>query len=100
MARFLGFVPLGLSITGSVCTKDTNGQPANPVAPPTYRIYGPTGVMLNGTGSMFAEDSGTISGATNASPIVITDTDHNLSTGTLVTLSGIGGNTAANGTFN
>jgi hypothetical protein len=39
-----------------------------------------------------------VTGATNASPIVITSTAHGLTTGTRVTVAGVGGNTAANGT--
>jgi hypothetical protein len=41
----------------------------------------------------------TISGATNASPIVITDTAHGYFTGQQVTISGVLGNTGANGTW-
>jgi Putative phage tail protein len=41
----------------------------------------------------------TISGATNASPIVITDTAHGYFTGQQVTISGVLGNTAANGAW-
>ncbi|HEV3482294.1 MAG TPA: ubiquitin-activating E1 FCCH domain-containing protein [Candidatus Acidoferrales bacterium] len=41
-----------------------------------------------------------ITGATNASPIVIaTVTAHGLANGALVTISGVGGNTAANANF-
>jgi hypothetical protein len=43
---------------------------------------------------------GTITGATNASPIAITTTlPHGLATGNRVTIAGVTGNTAANGTF-
>ena len=41
----------------------------------------------------------TITGASNASPIVITATAHGLETGDIVQNSGIGGNLAANGQF-
>ena len=41
----------------------------------------------------------TITGATNATPIVITAAAHGLITGAVVTVAGVGGNTAANGTF-
>lgn len=41
----------------------------------------------------------TVTGATNASPIVVAVTGHGLSTGDVVTISGAGGNTAANGTW-
>lgn len=40
-----------------------------------------------------------VTGATNASPIVITTAAHGLSTGDVVTIASVGGNTAANGTF-
>jgi hypothetical protein len=40
-----------------------------------------------------------ISGATNASPIVITYNSHNHQNGDLVEITGVGGNTAANGIF-
>jgi hypothetical protein len=43
--------------------------------------------------------TGTITGATNATPIVITSTAHGLTTGTTVKISGVGGNTSANNTF-
>jgi hypothetical protein len=41
----------------------------------------------------------TVTGATNASPIVITAAKHGLRTGDTVLVAGVGGNTAANGTF-
>jgi len=40
-----------------------------------------------------------VTGATNASPIVVTSTGHALNTGDAVSISGVAGNTAANGTF-
>ena len=40
-----------------------------------------------------------ITGATNASPIAITSMHHSLPTGAQVTIAGVGGNTAANGTW-
>ena len=40
-----------------------------------------------------------ITGATNASPIVITSTGHLLNTGDTISISGVVGNTAANGIF-
>jgi hypothetical protein len=40
-----------------------------------------------------------VSGATNASPIVVTSTGHSLNTGDAISISGVAGNTAANGTF-
>lgn len=43
--------------------------------------------------------TGTITNATNATPIVVTSTGHGLSNGNCVTIKDVGGNTAANGTF-
>lgn len=44
--------------------------------------------------------SGNVTNATNATPIVITSPNHGLTTGNVVTVSGVAGNTAANGAFN
>ncbi len=43
--------------------------------------------------------SGTVTGATNASPIVITSAAHGLVTGATVRIEGVGGNTSANNTW-
>ncbi len=43
--------------------------------------------------------TGAITGATNANPIVIASTAHGLSSGNMVGISGVGGNTAANGNW-
>lgn len=40
-----------------------------------------------------------ITGATNATPIVVTSAGHGYSNGDVVSISGVGGNTAANGRF-
>jgi Putative Flp pilus-assembly TadE/G-like len=45
------------------------------------------------------QKTGSLTGATNASPIVITSAGHGLVTGDSVTISGVTGNTAANGNF-
>ena len=55
-----------------------------------------TGGIVNGkTGAA----AGTITGATNATPIVITQVAHGYVTGAVVTIASVGGNTGANGTF-
>lgn len=77
----------------------SGNTPANGDALPTFRVYGPNGLMQNGTGTASFRDSGSITNASNASPIVITSAAHGLSTGTRVTITGVGGNTAANGSF-
>ena len=80
----------------------SNDVPVNPDAAPTFKIYD-TNVanksMSNGTGTCSQRDTGSITGATNATPIVITSTAHGLITGDRVTIVNVGGNTAANGTW-
>ncbi|MEW6352108.1 MAG: DUF4815 domain-containing protein [Thermodesulfobacteriota bacterium] len=44
-------------------------------------------------------DTASISGATNASPIVVTSLGHGFRNNAVVVISGVGGNTAANGTW-
>jgi hypothetical protein len=44
-----------------------------------------------------ANRTGTITGATNSNPVVVTSPGHGLTTGALITISGVGGNAAANG---
>ena len=95
---FLGYFQLGAAFTFAVLFKNA-GVNADSSTTPGFRIYGPAGLQTNGTGSLTRTDSGAITGATNASPIVITSAAHGLTTGTLVTISGVLGNTAANGTF-
>ena len=101
MGQYLGLVQLGTQLSSSHITKNAAGTPKFADAAPTYRIYGPLGVMANGTGSLSKLDpsasGGPITGATNASPIVITSTGHNLTSNTRVSISGVLGNTAANG---
>ena len=94
----LGPWALGDTLRGFIQTVDANGQDTDADAAPTFRIYGPSGYLgVQGTSSFF--ESGSVTGATNAAPIVITSTAHGLTTGQRVTISGVLGNTAANGTF-
>lgn len=101
MGQYLGIVQLGTQLSSSHITKNAAGTPKFADAAPAYRIYGPLGIMANGTGSLQPLDpspaGGAITGATNASPIVITSANHNLTTNTRVTIAGVLGNTAANG---
>jgi hypothetical protein len=104
MGQYLGLVGLGTALRSSHVTRNTTtSAPVDADSAPAYRVYGPGGLMAGGTGNLSSKDpssaGGTITAATNASPIVITSAGHNLSTGTVVTISGVVGNTAANGTF-
>lgn len=74
-------------------------MPTNSTTTPTYRVYGASGLMANGTGSLTEKETGVVTGATNATPIVITSVGHGLTTGQRVTVASVGGNTAANGTW-
>jgi hypothetical protein len=67
-------------------------------AAPTWRLYAANGVVANGTGSAASLESGNVTGATDASPVVITSAAHGLSTGQRVTVANVGGTTGANGT--
>ncbi len=66
------------------------------------QIGGNTALLTGGTWTLNGQvrgTSGTITGATNATPIVITDVAHGYDTGAGVVISGVTGNTAANGTW-
>ena len=100
---YLGLFPLASTLDTAVLTDDSDKIPTDGSSAPAYRVYGADGLMASGTGTLLSKDpsssGGTITGATNASPIVITSTGHGLTTGHRVTIAGVGGNTAANGTF-
>ena len=96
---FAGYVALGGTSKLPVLAKTSAGVPVNADAAPTFRTYGPDGVMQNGTGTSSFKDTGSVTDATNASPIVVTSVAHKLTTGARVTIAGVGGNTAANGTW-
>lgn len=96
---FAGFAKLEESITIHLQVVDANKQPVLPDAEPTFRVYGPSGLLSGAGGTCENAHTGNITGATNASPIVITSAGHGLSTGQRVTIASVGGNTAANGTF-
>jgi hypothetical protein len=97
MGDYVGMVDLEGTLLASILVVDTSDTPINADAAPTYRVYGPNGFVENGATSF--RDSGTITGATNQSPIVITSANHQLTTGARVTITGVVGNEAANGTF-
>lgn len=63
------------------------------------QISDTTGLYANDTITLTGITTTAITGATNANPIVITQAGHGLSTGATVTITGVLGNTAANGTW-
>jgi hypothetical protein len=90
-------VDLESTLVGAMLVVDTSNTPINADALPTFRVYGPSGFVEDSSASF--RDSDSVTTATNASPIVITFNAHGLTTGTRVTITGVGGNDAANGTF-
>lgn len=95
---FAGFCQIDDTIRKAVLSVNpSDGTPLQADALPTFRVYGPNGLIATGTTTQ--KDAGTITGATNASPTVITSQGHGLTTGMKVTISGILGNTGANGTY-
>jgi hypothetical protein len=96
---FAGFVPIENDTFLAFVTRNGSGTPTDADAVPSYRVYGPGGLMANGTGTASLLNSGAITAASDASPIQITSAAHGLNTGSQVTISGVGGNTAANGTW-
>lgn len=96
---FQGFVELGDTLDLAALVKNSSGVPVNADAAPTYRAYDADGLLPDVTGSLSFKDTGGVTGATNASPIVVTSVGHGLTAGARVTVAGVGGNTAANGTF-
>lgn len=97
MPGFAGLVTLGNTIDVAILSKNSSNVPTDADALPTYRIYSPAGFLASGT--VAYKDTAAITGATNASPTVVTSVGHNLTTGTKVTIAGILGNTGANGTY-
>lgn len=96
---FQGFLDELVAGTFLVPIRDSSNVPIEPDAAPTWRLYGPNSLVANGTGSAASLETGSITGATNATPIVVTSAAHGLTAGMSVTVASVGGNTAANGTF-
>lgn len=95
---YLGLFSLDSEMNAAIDIAIAN-VPLDPTNAPTYRVYEADTLVPGGTGSLTKMDTGSITGATNATPIVITSTTHGLETGNRVTISGVLGNTAANGTW-
>jgi hypothetical protein len=81
-------LPVGLALAG--------GAIADPDALPTFRAYGPSGVV--GSGTLARYPGGTITNVQQAGgDIVVTAAGHGLEAGAVVDVSGVGGATGANG---
>lgn len=86
---FQGYVSLSATFKGVIVAKDASDTPTEPAAAPTFRVYSPSGYLINGTAAKL--DTGTITGVSIASPAVITCAAHGLTTGARVTISGVTG---------
>lgn len=97
---FCGFFDAAEDVVLYVVTDDADRQPIDPDAAPTFRTFSTAGAVTSGDGTAAQAESGSVTGATNASPIVITTSAaHGLPTGAYVKIASVGGNTAANGSF-
>ena len=47
---FVGFVVLGAALVGSFLVKNSQETPVNADSAPTFKVYGPAGLMQYGTG--------------------------------------------------
>jgi hypothetical protein len=99
---YAGLVLQESTLQGVLLVTNVSNTPVDADALPTFRVYGPDvnneeSYLVSGTCAFL--DSGSISNASNATPIVITSAAHGLTTGSRVTIAGINGNPAANGTF-
>ena len=67
---FVGFVGLGEAFRGIFLTKNANETPVNPDANPIFKVYGPGGLMSNGTliASKLDSDDGLYQYAIKADP--------------------------------
>lgn len=95
---YLGLFELDTTLSAPVLL-EVASVPANPSSNPSYRIYDGDSLIQNGTGFLTPADSGNVTGANTSSPITITSVAHGLTTGTIVTVKNVGGQTGANGTF-
>jgi hypothetical protein len=93
----------GLSFANRWKTMTSGATAARIVPGDTIRIMGSPAPTSLGIGATWTGEkmriTGTITGATNASPIVCTLAAHGFSTGDTVNISAAAGNTAANGTW-
>ena len=96
---FKGFIDEGQTAILYIDTATADGVPVDPDAAPAYTVFGQSGPIAATTGVALGVQSGTVTGASNATPIVVTSVAHGLATGSVVTITGAVGNTAANGTF-
>ncbi len=98
MSSFVGYVILDDTLTLDFLVAPSDA-PADLDALPAVRVYGPDGLMANGTSTAALAESGSVNDASNTTPIVISSAGHGLSTGMKVKVASVTGNTGANGTW-
>ncbi len=96
---FLGFLDEGVAGSLLFQLRNASNVPVEPDSAPTFKVFGESGLIASGSGSASSFETGSVTAASNASPIVITAAAHAVTTGQSVTVASVGGNTAANGTF-
>lgn len=96
MGQFCGFVALGDTLIVEFLAAASN-VPVQATGTPAWRVYVDGTFLVGGNAS--SQETFAITGATNASPIVLTTTGTPPATGMKVTVASVGGTTAANGTF-
>jgi hypothetical protein len=94
---YIGLVALDDEFSTVLQVRNTSAVPVQPDSAPIYRIYGDDGAAI-AQGTLTNKESGSVTNATFATPIVITSAAHGLQNGMRVTITGVGGNTAANTT--
>lgn len=99
---YIGPVLAGDTLIAPVQTVNTSSVPINADAAPRRIVRNlTTGARIDAAAGQASQGhTGSVTDATNASPIVITSASHGLQSGCRVTVVNVGGNTAANGTFN
>lgn len=102
MVGYQGFIDAESGGTLLFTLRSPSGAPVEPDSAPTFKIVGPQGYIGGSgmSGSASSLESGNVTGATNASPIVISYSPSGVApvvVGQSVTIASVGGNTAANG---
>lgn len=94
---FVGFFEVGSTYRSALLVRDNGLSPLDADSAPVFRVYGPSGILAGVTGSCSLLDSGNLSTASSATPVVYTSSAaHNLTSGFVVTASGVTGNAGAN----
>ena len=100
MGAYAYFAQSASSILAALPTPVTLSQPITQAIVSQNLVTGVNTVFVaNIAGAVSGLVQGVVTGATNASPIVIACTAHGLTTGQYATISGVQGNTNANGTW-